>query len=169
MLVSVLGRHRTPPGRELAICQRSRRKSECTPAIVVDGTSGRDRLAECRASSPGLPCHRRCARAALHHQRFDRPKRLHGLGAGWTPSASPSASTECSRVFMLRTSGELLTDSRTPVVTVTAIIREVMWSVYAYQRHTTEAGFTMLGRLPKSETRLLMSSSASQSRRGRAR
>lgn len=32
-----------------------------------------------------------------------------------------------------------------------------MWSVYQYQRHTTEAGFTMLGRLPKTESKLLMS------------
>lgn len=50
-----------------------------------------------------------------------------------------------------------LTDSRTPTATVTAIVREVMWSVRAYQPHTTEAGFAMLGRLPKSEAKLLMS------------
>jgi len=32
-----------------------------------------------------------------------------------------------------------------------------MWAVCAYQPHTTEAGFAMLGRLPKDEVKLLMS------------
>lgn len=36
-----------------------------------------------------------------------------------------------------------------------AIFRELFLSIYSYQKHTTEAGFHMLGRFPKSETRLL--------------
>lgn len=36
-----------------------------------------------------------------------------------------------------------------------AIFREVFRSIYSYQKHTTEAGFLMIGRFPKGETRLL--------------
>jgi hypothetical protein len=37
------------------------------------------------------------------------------------------------------------------------IFRELFLSIYWYQKHTTEAGFLMLGRLPKHEQRLLRS------------
>ena len=39
--------------------------------------------------------------------------------------------------------------------TLQAIFREVFFSIYSYQKHTTEAGFHMIGKFPKSETRLL--------------
>lgn len=35
------------------------------------------------------------------------------------------------------------------------MLKEVFLSVYWYQRHTTEAGFHMIGRLPKGEVRLI--------------
>ncbi len=47
------------------------------------------------------------------------------------------------------------TDPRSSDALVRAIIREVFFSVYSYQRHTTEAGFLMIGRLPKEEFRLI--------------
>jgi hypothetical protein len=40
---------------------------------------------------------------------------------------------------------------------VTAVLREVMWSVLQYQPRTTEAGFRMIGRLPKTEWKLIAS------------
>lgn len=48
-----------------------------------------------------------------------------------------------------------LTDPATPNETCLAIFREIFLSIYSYQRHTTEAGFHMLGRLPKTETTML--------------
>ena len=50
-----------------------------------------------------------------------------------------------------------VTSPETPFMTLRATIREIMFSVQQYQPHTTEAGFAMLGRLPKSETKLLIS------------
>jgi hypothetical protein len=50
-----------------------------------------------------------------------------------------------------------LTAQETPTEMIEAILREIMWSVVAYQPHTTEAGFRMLGRLPKFERRLMTS------------
>jgi hypothetical protein len=38
---------------------------------------------------------------------------------------------------------------------ITSIIREVFRTVCWYQSHTTEAGFHMIGRMPKTETRIL--------------
>ncbi len=52
---------------------------------------------------------------------------------------------------------QTLTAHDTPTPVARAIIREVMFSVHQYQPLTTEAGFAMLGRLPKGEARLLMS------------
>jgi hypothetical protein len=40
---------------------------------------------------------------------------------------------------------------------LSTFLRELFLSIYMYQRHTTEAGFTMLGRLPKCENKLLRS------------
>lgn len=48
-----------------------------------------------------------------------------------------------------------VTAPHTPVEVVRAIVREVMLSVCWYQGHTTEAGFHMIGRLPKSEQAML--------------
>lgn len=48
-----------------------------------------------------------------------------------------------------------LFDPQTPIATVQRIFREVFRSIYQYQKHTTEAGFHMIGRLPKTETTLL--------------
>jgi Iron-containing redox enzyme len=48
-----------------------------------------------------------------------------------------------------------LQDSKTPNGTLQAIFREVFLAIYWYQKHTTEAGFHMLGRLPGSEEKLL--------------
>lgn len=45
----------------------------------------------------------------------------------------------------------------TPLALARAVIREVMFAVHQYQPLTTEAGFAMLGRLPKSEGKLLTS------------
>ena len=50
-----------------------------------------------------------------------------------------------------------LCDPDTPTEEVRALLREVMWSVAVYQPHTTEAGFAMIGRLPKHERKLLVS------------
>jgi hypothetical protein len=44
-----------------------------------------------------------------------------------------------------------------PSVLVLSTLREIMWSIHQYQAHTTEAGFSMIGRLPKSEVKLIMS------------
>lgn len=44
---------------------------------------------------------------------------------------------------------------QTPAPRVTAILREIFLSIHRYQPHTTEAGFAMLGRLPKGEQRLM--------------
>lgn len=52
--------------------------------------------------------------------------------------------------------GKALLDSETPGPTVKRILAELMLSVHRYQPHTTEAGFAMIGRLPKDETKLLM-------------
>lgn len=52
---------------------------------------------------------------------------------------------------------EVLLSPWTPDARLLRILREVFLSVYMYQRHTTEAGFHMLGRLPKDELRLLRS------------
>ena len=52
---------------------------------------------------------------------------------------------------------KVLFDSATPNEVVLAIFREVYLSVVAYQPHTTEASFHWLGRLPKSEHRLIRS------------
>lgn len=51
----------------------------------------------------------------------------------------------------------ILCAAETAIPQAVAILREIMWSVAAYQAHTTEAGFRMLGRLPKAESKLLMS------------
>lgn len=48
-----------------------------------------------------------------------------------------------------------LLDPSTPLPTISAILRELFLSIYWYQRHTTEAGFHMIGRLPKNESTLL--------------
>jgi len=48
-----------------------------------------------------------------------------------------------------------LLDAKTSNETCLAIFREVFLSIYWYQKHTTEAGFHMIGRLPKSETVML--------------
>lgn len=45
----------------------------------------------------------------------------------------------------------------TPVSLLRAIMRELFLQVYSYQRHTTEAGFLMIGRLPKDENKLIKS------------
>ena len=50
-----------------------------------------------------------------------------------------------------------LTSADTDPRLVRALLREVMLSVHQYQPLTTEAGFTMLGRLPKHEGKLLSS------------
>ena len=44
-----------------------------------------------------------------------------------------------------------LVDPETPREILQAIMREVFLSIYAYQPHTTEAGFLMLGRWPKGD------------------
>lgn len=48
-----------------------------------------------------------------------------------------------------------LLDPSSPNQHLQAIFREVFLSIYWYQRHTTEAGFHMIGRLPGDEERLL--------------
>lgn len=48
-----------------------------------------------------------------------------------------------------------LTAPETSNETCLRIFREVFLSIYWYQQHTTEAGFHMIGRLPKSETAML--------------
>lgn len=48
-----------------------------------------------------------------------------------------------------------LMDAKTSNETCQRIFREVFLSIYSYQKHTTEAGFHMIGRLPKSETVML--------------
>lgn len=45
-----------------------------------------------------------------------------------------------------------LLDPSTPVPMLQSIFREVFLSIYWYQKHTTEAGFLMIGKLPKNET-----------------
>lgn len=49
----------------------------------------------------------------------------------------------------------LVTDPTTPDDAVLAVVREIMLAVHQYQRHTTEAGFLMIGRIPKAEHRLI--------------
>lgn len=51
----------------------------------------------------------------------------------------------------------LLFASDTPPTLLRAIMRETFLQVYSYQRHTTEAGFLMIGRLPKHEVKLIKS------------
>jgi hypothetical protein len=51
----------------------------------------------------------------------------------------------------------MATDSGTAASTLRAFYREIYLRVSWYQPHTTEAGFHMLGRLPKDENRLLRS------------
>lgn len=48
-----------------------------------------------------------------------------------------------------------LMDSKTSNEACLAIFREVFLSIYWYQKHTTEAGMLMIGRLPKSEETVL--------------
>lgn len=48
-----------------------------------------------------------------------------------------------------------LLDPSTPVPMLQSIFREVFLSIYWYQKHTTEAGFHMIGRLPGTEETLL--------------
>ncbi|MFM2082471.1 MAG: hypothetical protein RL380_1162 [Verrucomicrobiota bacterium] len=48
-----------------------------------------------------------------------------------------------------------LLDAKTSNETCLKIFREVFLAIYWYQKHTTEAGFHMIGRLPKSETVML--------------
>lgn len=61
-----------------------------------------------------------------------------------------------SRVFASDT-WRVLTSAESDPRLVRALLREVMLSVHQYQPLTTEAGFTMLGRLPKQEAKLLSS------------
>src|SRR5262245_51273508 len=49
----------------------------------------------------------------------------------------------------------MINDPTTPQASILALIREIFRSVVWYQSHTTEAGFHMLGRLPKNEVRLI--------------
>lgn len=51
----------------------------------------------------------------------------------------------------------LISDPKSDRQQVRAFIREVMFAIRSYQPRTTEAGFTMLGRLPKNEEKLLTS------------
>src|SRR5215831_6524437 len=46
-------------------------------------------------------------------------------------------------------------DPRTSNENCLSIFREIFLSIYWYQKHTTEAGFHMFGRFPKSEVTLL--------------
>lgn len=48
-----------------------------------------------------------------------------------------------------------LLNPQTPPAVLLSIFREVFLSIYWYQKHTTEAGFLMISRLPKHETRLI--------------
>lgn len=48
-----------------------------------------------------------------------------------------------------------LLNPETPPETLTRIFREVFLAIYWYQKHTTEAGFHMIGRLPGHEETLL--------------
>jgi hypothetical protein len=50
---------------------------------------------------------------------------------------------------------QLAQSPATPKEKIVALVREVFRSVAMYQPHTTEAGFHMLGRLPKGEVRLI--------------
>ena len=50
---------------------------------------------------------------------------------------------------------QTLIDAKTSNETCLKIFREVFLAIYWYQKHTTEAGFHMIGRLPKSETVML--------------
>lgn len=61
-----------------------------------------------------------------------------------------------SQVFASDTWRDLTSADSDPRL-VRALLREVMLSVHQYQPLTTEAGFTMLGRLPKHEGKLLSS------------
>ncbi|AWN36374.1 iron-containing redox enzyme family protein [Methylobacterium radiodurans] len=49
----------------------------------------------------------------------------------------------------------LISDPQTPRETILGLVREIIRSVAWYQAHTTEAGFHMFGRLPKSDVRLI--------------
>jgi hypothetical protein len=49
-----------------------------------------------------------------------------------------------------------LLDPASPREVVRAVLREIMFGIAQYQPHTTEAGFAMLGRFPKDETKILM-------------
>ncbi|MBW6397411.1 iron-containing redox enzyme family protein [Roseomonas sp. HJA6] len=49
----------------------------------------------------------------------------------------------------------LITDPQTPRHRILALAREILHAVDMYQCHTTEAGFHMLGRLPKNEVKLI--------------
>ena len=48
-----------------------------------------------------------------------------------------------------------LLDPTTPAAVLQSIFRNVFLAIYWYQKHTTEAGFLMISRLPKHETRLI--------------
>ncbi|WP_371422752.1 iron-containing redox enzyme family protein [Tardiphaga sp.] len=50
---------------------------------------------------------------------------------------------------------QLISDPATPREEILALVREIFRSVAWYQKHTTEAGFHMFGRLPKSEVKLI--------------
>jgi len=52
---------------------------------------------------------------------------------------------------------EAVVGNNAPPALSLATLREIMWSVLQYQPHTTEAGFTMIGRMPKNEVKLIMS------------
>ncbi len=49
----------------------------------------------------------------------------------------------------------LVTDRSADPHAFRAVVREIFRAVHMYQRHTTEAGFRMIGRLPKGEVKLL--------------
>jgi hypothetical protein len=52
---------------------------------------------------------------------------------------------------------ELITNPATETDKILSLTREIFLAVHWYQKHTTEAGFHMLGRLPKGEVQLIRS------------
>lgn len=50
---------------------------------------------------------------------------------------------------------QLVTDASADPALFRAVIREIFYAVHLYQADTTEAGFRMIGRMPKTEVKLL--------------
>jgi hypothetical protein len=63
--------------------------------------------------------------------------------------------SNCFERVKLSRAWALIADEETPTPRIVALLREIFRAVCWYQPHTTEAGFHMFGRLPKSDVRLI--------------